>query len=205
MKRMSIMIHLREIHIHQPEGDRNVFPWNVPAIHAINVLTFQKPVTVLVGENGSGKSTLLEAIARAAGSITVGSDGASQDETLVAVQPLVNALRMVWNQRTHRGFFLRAEDFFGYIKRLRKLRQSMLDELDRIDRDYEGRSENTKSLVSWPAISSLYSLDQHYGKTCTQTLTGRINLQFSNPGSSPVVCICWTNRRLRFLLFDKWD
>ena len=158
------MIHLREIHIHQPEGDRNVFPWNVPAIHAINVLTFQKPVTVLVGENGSGKSTLLEAIARAAGSITVGSDGASQDETLVAVQPLVNALRMVWNQRTHRGFFLRAEDFFGYIKRLRKLRQSMLDELDRIDRDYKGRSEYAKSLASEPAISSLYSLDQQYGE-----------------------------------------
>jgi predicted ATPase len=57
------MIHLRELHLRHPEGDSDVFPWNVPAIHSMTKLAFQTPVTVMVGENGSGKSTMLEAIA----------------------------------------------------------------------------------------------------------------------------------------------
>lgn len=158
------MIHLREININPSKHDKNGFPWNVAAIKSMSVLSFKAPVSIFVGENGSGKSTVLEAVARAAGSITIGSDEVSRDRTLDALQPLVDGMKLVWNKRTHRGFFLRAEDFFGYIKRLRKLRQSMQDELDRIDSTYQGRSDYAKSLAKGPAASSLHSLDRHYGE-----------------------------------------
>ncbi|MGA2584888.1 MAG: AAA family ATPase, partial [Tepidisphaeraceae bacterium] len=39
------------------------YPFSLPAVSALETLTFHPSVTFLIGENGSGKSTLLEAIA----------------------------------------------------------------------------------------------------------------------------------------------
>ena len=73
------------------------------------------PVTCFVGENGSGKSTLLESIAIAAGLPSVGlADRAQDDPTLADQQLLARALKLTWRSRSYRGFFLRAEDFFGF-------------------------------------------------------------------------------------------
>ena len=85
------MIHLRTITLPEIHPDEAVrFPFSVPAIRALagTQLEFPTEVTFLVGENGSGKSTLLEALACAAGSITVGSTSASDDRTLAAVRVL---------------------------------------------------------------------------------------------------------------------
>jgi predicted ATPase len=106
------------------EGER--FPFTVPAIRSLETLDLSAPVTFLVGENGSGKSTLLEAIAAAAGLPAVGSEDVETDRTLAGQRLLGDALRLVWNRRAQRGFFLRAEDFFGYTKRLAVLRSELL-------------------------------------------------------------------------------
>jgi predicted ATPase len=96
------------------------FPFDVPTIRALTTLEFTAPVTFFVGENGSGKSTLLEAIALAAGLPTVGARDLARDETLAAQRRLAHSLRLVWTRRPTRGFFLRAEDFFGYVQRQRR-------------------------------------------------------------------------------------
>src|SRR5207302_1172106 len=98
-------------------------------------------VTFLVGENGSGKSTLLEGIAAAAGLPAIGSDSVEHDETLAAQRALAAALKLTWNRRVRRGFFLRAEDFFGFTKSLSRLRAELLGGLQRIDDEFVGRSE----------------------------------------------------------------
>src|SRR5690348_4415626 len=113
------MIHLRTILL--PEIDENEalrFPFSVPAIRSLSgrQLEFSTEVTFLVGENGSGKSTLLEALACAAGSITVGSESASGDRSLAAVRQLAKRLKLSWSKRKHAGFFMRSEDFFGFVK-----------------------------------------------------------------------------------------
>lgn len=43
------------------------FPFDVPAVAAVEDLRLDGPVTMLAGENGSGKSTILEAVAEAIG------------------------------------------------------------------------------------------------------------------------------------------
>jgi predicted ATPase len=100
----------------------------VPAIAALEKLSFDAPVTFFVGENGSGKSTLLEAIAVGANLPTVGGEDVERDESLVPARQLARSLRFGWKKRAHRGFFLRAEDFFNYAKRLRQT-QNELGEL----------------------------------------------------------------------------
>jgi predicted ATPase len=102
-----------------PEG----YPFDVLAVRALaeRPLDLETPVTFLVGENGSGKSTLLEAIACAAGSITIGAQSLDRDPSLAAARALAEVLRLSWSARKRSGFFLRAEDFFGYVKYLEQL------------------------------------------------------------------------------------
>lgn len=115
------MSHLRSARLRQPDGGG--FPFDVPAIRSIAELSFDAPVTFFVGENGSGKSTLLEGLALAARLPTVGSTAADDDATLAAQRRLAAALKLAWAKRTRRGFFLRAEDFFGFTKQLAQMRQ----------------------------------------------------------------------------------
>lgn len=114
---------LRSVSLRETAHPQDGYPFGVPAVRALadRPLEFDAPVTFLVGENGSGKSTLLEAIACAAGSISIGAQSLERDPTLAAARELAGELRLAWSARTRRGFFLRAEDFFGYVKQIEQL------------------------------------------------------------------------------------
>src|SRR6476659_2644393 len=104
------VIHLRTItlpEIHPDEAGR--FPFSVPVIRSLAgaQLEFPTEMTFLIGENGSGNSTLLEALACAAGSITVGSESVGGDRTLAAVRLLAKRMKLSWSARKHAGFFMR--------------------------------------------------------------------------------------------------
>ena len=47
--------------------DRTAYPYCLPFLSDEFELSFDKPITIIVGENGAGKSTLLEGIAVLAG------------------------------------------------------------------------------------------------------------------------------------------
>jgi predicted ATPase len=112
------MIHLRSVSLKPSAKKQDGFPFNVPAVRKLKELGFRRPVTFFVGENGTGKSTLLEALAAGAGSVVVGGEDVRTDKTLAHARRLAAQLKLVWTKRTHRGFFLRAEDFFGFAKRV---------------------------------------------------------------------------------------
>jgi predicted ATPase len=156
--------HLRSIakRVTEPEHAER-FPFSVPIVRALDELSLDAPVTFLVGENGSGKSTLLEGIAAAAGLPTVGSIGVTDDETLEPQRDFGQALRLVWRHRTRRGFFLRAEDFFGFTKSLAKMRADFLARLAELESEYQDRSAYAKSLAQGPVRASLHDMEQRYG------------------------------------------
>jgi predicted ATPase len=140
------------------------FPFTVPTIAQLDTLDLDAPVTCFVGENGSGKSTLLEAIAIAAGLPSVGSaDRAQDDPTLVDQQWLAKALKLTWRVRSFRGFFMRAEDFFGFQLQRISERASLEAELRRIDEEYADRSAHAKTLAKGPMHASLADMERRYG------------------------------------------
>jgi len=153
---------LREVR-RKEGGAGNEFPFTVPVIRSLDVLPLRGAVTFFVGENGSGKSTLLEAIAAAARLPTVGSADVDDDATLDAQRRLSDALRLVWSRRTKRGFFLRAEDFFGFAKRLARMRSEMLRRLEELEVEYADRSAYAKGLAAGPMHRSLEEMEQRYG------------------------------------------
>lgn len=117
-----------------PAGER--FPFDLAVLRGTDELTFNAPVTTLVGENGSGKSTLLEAVAWAAELPVAGSVERSEaDATLAHVAPLADAMRLAWEQKTRRGLFLRAEDFFGYVKAQNAMKRQLRAEAARVRRE----------------------------------------------------------------------
>jgi predicted ATPase len=157
--------HLRSIALKRAiGGEETAFPFSVAAVRTLPTLAFPTAVTFFVGENGSGKSTLLEALAIAAALPTVGAEHVARDTSLDSQRALANRLRLTWNgKRSGRGFFLRAEDFFGYTKSLAALRQEMLQRVAEVERDYADRSAYARGLAAGPARASLGDMERRYG------------------------------------------
>ncbi len=145
-----------------PDGAAG-FPFGVPAVRSLGTLELRGPVTFFVGENGSGKSTVLEALAAAAALPAVGSEGVDRDATLGAQRRLGALLALSWRRRTHRGFFLRAEDFFGFAKRLSAMRAEFHDRLAELAVEYADASAYSRGLAEGPVRASLAEMEARYG------------------------------------------
>ncbi len=156
---------LRSIEFRVPAGDEAAaFPFCVRAVRELGPVELTAPVTFLVGENGSGKSTVLEAIAAAAASPAVGSDEVRNDATLAAQRRLAEHLKLTWNRRSHRGFFLRAEDFFGFARRLSRMREEMRARLAQVQEELRDASAWARGLAAGPAAGSLHEMEKRYGE-----------------------------------------
>jgi predicted ATPase len=142
----------------------DAFPFSVPAIRSLTSLDLDVPVTLFVGENGSGKSTLLESLAVGADLPVVGSESLARDPTLSGQRALAKSLRLAWRRRNHRGFFLRAEDFFGFQKSVAAQRAQHEAELNRMDRELEDASPLTRARAMGVHSGSIEGLTQRYGE-----------------------------------------
>ncbi len=140
------------------------FPFDVPIVEGLKEMAFASPVTFLVGENGSGKSTFLEALALAADRVAVGAEDLAEDDSLSRLRPLAEALRLTWNRKTRRGFFLRAEDFFGYARRISRLVGEAESDLEAVDEEYRDRSEYARGLARSPHARTLAEIRSLYGE-----------------------------------------
>ena len=140
------------------------FPFSVPIISSFEAMDFDAPVTFLVGENGCGKSTLLEALGVAAERVAVGSEDLARDPSLDAARALGERLELTWNRKTARGFFLRAEDFFGYAKRIAGLAAEARRELARVESEYAERSDYARALARGPHAKTLAEMEALYGE-----------------------------------------
>jgi len=159
------MLHLKSITVREFNSqDKELFPFNLGIVKSLHEIQFTSPVTFFVGENGSGKSTIMEAIACAAESITVGSESVKTDKTLAPIRKLAQYFRLAWTKRTRKGFFLRAEDFFGYAKSMRDTREELETDLKQVDHDYEGRSKYAADLARMPYQGQLAAIKNRYGK-----------------------------------------
>lgn len=156
-------IWLRSIEMRKTELTPNKFPFSIPVIRNLSTLEFSTPVTFFIGENGCGKSTLLEALAAAAGSITVGSESVSNDQTLSAVRELADTLKLSWSKKTRRGFFMRSEDFFGYARKMAAAYDELQNDLEAVDEEYKDRSPTARNLARIPYAKEIGALQRDYG------------------------------------------
>ena len=112
------MLYLTRIERRPDFEPEHVFPWSLPLVAGLEAIDFRVPVTLLVGENGSGKSTLLEGIAAGMGAVAAGSDDLERDPTLGAARAFAAAYRFQRREHPRTRLFVRAEDVFGFTKRV---------------------------------------------------------------------------------------
>ena len=102
-------------------ANREAYPFCLPLFRDEFELSFDRAITVIVGENGTGKSTLLEGIAVLAGYDEAGGGkGYMPVDHSNAVEVmggrLSTALRASWLPRITNGWFFRAESFFSVAR-----------------------------------------------------------------------------------------
>ena len=106
-------------------ANREAYPFCLPLLRDDFELSFDKAITIIVGENGTGKSTLLEGIA-----VLAGYDEAGGGKGYMTVDHswalekmggrLSSALRASWLPKITNGWFFRAESFFSVARYLDK-------------------------------------------------------------------------------------
>jgi predicted ATPase len=116
-------------------GDEVGVPWSVPVVASLEALEFTTPVTFFVGENGSGKSTVLEGIAAGMRAIAVGSADLDKDDTLQAARQFAAGFRFERRQQPRTKLFFRAEDIFGFTRRM----LHTMTDLGRIEEEFRRR------------------------------------------------------------------
>ena len=159
------MIHLKSLTIREwNDRESSGFPFSLEIVKSLKGMEFNSPVTFFVGENGSGKSTILEALACAIGSITVGSESVKTDKSLNAVRKLSQYFRLSWQKRTHKGFFLRAEDFFGYAKSMRQTQEQLQEEMQELEKEAGKRSKLAAALTRMPYAGEISAIKRRYGE-----------------------------------------
>ena len=91
------------------------FPFDVPAVAAMEQLRLDAPITLLAGDNGTGKSTIAEAVAEALGFAPEGGELQRLGALPPVPRPVLGgALAPVLSGTKPRdGYFLRAESFFN--------------------------------------------------------------------------------------------
>jgi predicted ATPase len=114
--------YLRRVWL-DPSGiaDRAAYPFCLPFLQDDFELSFDRSITIIVGENGTGKSTFLEGIAVLAGYDEAGGGkGYGPVDHSKALEKmggqLSSALRASWLPKITNGWFFRAESFFSVAR-----------------------------------------------------------------------------------------
>lgn len=138
-----------------PKAKIEDFPFNLAILSNLSTLNLPLTVAVFVGENGAGKSTLLESLAVKINLQSLGEKSLQNDSTLEHARSLSKAFTLSWHKKTNHGFFLRAEDYFAYLKQIEMERDYYKKELKRIDEEFKDRSRFVQALAKGPINASL--------------------------------------------------
>ena len=111
-ERMSLPI--QGVSIDWNKVDGGSYLREIEALNGLDYLSFNKKITIFVGENGSGKSTMLEAIAVNYGFNPEGGTKNYSFSTYDSHSELCDAIKLSRGIRKPKwGYFLRAESFYN--------------------------------------------------------------------------------------------
>jgi len=135
-------IHLKKVTFHPEKYPTTEhYPFTLDVLHQTQSITFDKPITLFVGENGSGKSTVLEAITRACRIHIWRTTNSTRFHNNIHEKKLHHFISLLWHDGIVQGAFFGSEHFKDFV--------NILDEWAALDpgqlKYFGGESLRTKS------------------------------------------------------------
>lgn len=130
-------LFVKQVRLVKDKSMTDQYPFHIDLIQHFDSLTFEKPVSFLIGENGVGKSTFVEALAVALG---LNAEGGTENfyfhtaETHSGLHHYLKISKGVYKPQTK--FFLRAESFYNVVTEI----DQIADEDSRMYNGYGGKS-----------------------------------------------------------------
>lgn len=157
------------------------YPFNLEWLNKMTELEFRKPLTFLVGDNGVGKSTLIQAIAIQSQLPQLTNEMYENNPEYELILKLSHTLKTVWDFKSNKGFFFRADDFISFIRENKKLKKDLENELDLLDE----RGVDKLSFERQPYQNSLAALKRTYPKELHKLSHGQSFLALFKSRLSP--------------------
>lgn len=89
-------------------------------------------------------------------------DRPALDPSLAAVRPLADGLKLEWSARSRRGLFLRAEDFFGYVREQNDRDAELRAEAERLERQNPTMPEGELRRIQAPFLGPVVARAARY-------------------------------------------
>lgn len=184
-------------------SNRWQWPLDVPCVAQLvkEGMTFERPVTFLVGENGSGKSTLVEAFAEAWGLDARGGRAGRKyvndrpktplGEMLKFETTALGARHRSGTRTKRRGYFHRAETAFGFMNVVSGMQGYWEDDTDAMSHG-EGFLTVFENMFKEPGF---YLLDEPEAALSFQSCMNLVALMY-RLGESGAQIICATHSPL---------
>ncbi len=154
-------VFLKSLRLKDPASAGEGFPFSLAVVRNMGTLELRSPVTFLVGENGSGKSTLLEGIAAGMNAVAVAGLSVAEDPLMGPARDLGQAIRFSRSAKARLTLFFRAEDSFGFTRKVMRDQQEFED----LEKEYEERFDGyAKILTTGMARGQKAALSEKYGE-----------------------------------------
>lgn len=148
-------------------NDKKDFPSYLPLFN--QVISFDKPITLLIGDNGCGKSTFLDILRTKLNLFKIGQK--EMDFTHID-------FKASFHLHKPKGLYFASEDFTTYIHDLEREKKWSKEAIKEIDETYKNKSEFAKSLAKMPHGRTLYEIDNLHNRNLNESSHGEAYLSF---------------------------
>lgn len=161
------MIHLKSIEFVRKD-DEVGYPYHLPFFN--QKITFNRPITILIGDNGCGKSTLLQLIQNKLDLFQVG-------ESFKTKKNVVKA-NVDYHLSKPKGYYFSSEDFTTYIKEIEKEKAYSYAQIEQVEEEYKSRSNYAKNLAQSTHRKTIHELEALHDRNLQASSHGEAYLSF---------------------------
>lgn len=157
--------------------DSKEFPYHLPFFREDPFL-FTQPVTFLIGDNGAGKSTFIELVQDKLQLHRIAMGTAIQNELQNSLHRGSRSVDVTYVLTKPRGFCFGAEDFTSYIHSVAQEIRDSKAEIERVQHEYQGRSDFAKVQAASPFQRTIHELQTLYQRDLLTASHGEAYLEF---------------------------
>lgn len=153
--------------------DTREYPFNLELFKKDIKLNTNSPVTLIVGENGSGKSSLVKLLQSKLKLVEI---KLPNTKTLREVNS--SSIKLTPSLGKLKGFYFESLTYIKYIEYIQEEIAYSKSEIERVDREYVGKSDYTKSLAKSPFARTIGELQNMYSRDLSEVSHGESYLEF---------------------------